>query len=272
MSSYWWSLSASAERTTSLLVVARDARALHPAPPVVEGALEEALGRLLEPRLERLAPGEDEVAVVLEQEGPLVLDVRERDVRRQADRRGEAGELDVVRRAPAPDLLEPVLVGGPAADARARLAGQRPEDADEHRRLEEALVELEARREVDELERPVLAAPHRAQDVRVLDVRLLDRGRVDALDRERAALLAVEERPEDEARVRTRPAHPLHRALAEERAVRAVADDGEAVRHESGYSGKPGSFLAKTGTMEDGWRVIADITGWSSRRTAFRCA
>ena len=106
-----------------LLVVARHARALHPAPPVVEGALEEALGRLLEAGLERLAPGEDEVAVVLEQERPLVLDVRERDVRRQADRRGEAGELDVVRRAPAPDLLEAVLVGGPAADARARLTG-----------------------------------------------------------------------------------------------------------------------------------------------------
>ena len=45
------------------LVVARHARALHPAAPVVERALEEALGRLLETGLERLAPGEDEVAV-----------------------------------------------------------------------------------------------------------------------------------------------------------------------------------------------------------------
>ena len=61
-----------------VLVVARDARALHPAAPVVERALEEALGRLLEPGLERLAPGEDEVAVVLEQERALVLDVGER--------------------------------------------------------------------------------------------------------------------------------------------------------------------------------------------------
>ncbi len=60
-----------------VLVVAGDARALHPAPPVVERALEEALRGLLEPRLERLAPGEDEVAVVLEEEGPLVLDVGE---------------------------------------------------------------------------------------------------------------------------------------------------------------------------------------------------
>ena len=51
-----------------VLVVARDPRALHPAAPVVERALEEALGGLLEPGFERLAPGEDEVAVVLEQE------------------------------------------------------------------------------------------------------------------------------------------------------------------------------------------------------------
>ena len=56
-------------------------------------------------------------------------------------------------------------------------------------------------------------------------------GRVDALDRERAALLAVEERAEDEARVGARPAHPLDRALLEECAVRAVTDDGEAVAH-----------------------------------------
>ena len=69
-----------------VLVVARHARALHPAPPVVERPLEEALRGLLEPRLERLAPGEDEVAVALEQERPLVLDVRQRDVRRQSHR------------------------------------------------------------------------------------------------------------------------------------------------------------------------------------------
>ena len=107
-----------------LLVVARDARALHPAAPVVERALEEALGRLLEPRLERLAPREDEMAVALEQERPLVLDVGQRHVRRQANGRREAGELDVVRRAPAADLLLPVLVGRPAA---ARVRAARPE-------------------------------------------------------------------------------------------------------------------------------------------------
>ncbi len=73
-----------------VLVVARHACALHPAAPVVERALEEALGGLLEPGFERLAPGEDEVAVALEQERPLVLDVREREVRRQADGRREA--------------------------------------------------------------------------------------------------------------------------------------------------------------------------------------
>ena len=42
---------------------------------------------------------------------------------------------------------------------------------------------------------------------------------VDALDHERAALLAVEQRPEDEARVRPRPAQPLDGALARSRAL-----------------------------------------------------
>jgi hypothetical protein len=135
-----------------LLVVARDARALHPAAPVVEGALEEALGGLLEPSLERLAPGEDEVSVALEQEGTLVLDVRQRHVRGEADGRRETRELDVVRRAPAADLLEPVLVGRAAAHARTRLARKRAHDPDEHRRLEEAVVEGEARGEVEYLE------------------------------------------------------------------------------------------------------------------------
>ena len=61
-----------------LLVLAGDARPLDPTPPVVERPLEEPLGRLLEPGFERLAPGQHEVSVVLEQERPLVLDVGER--------------------------------------------------------------------------------------------------------------------------------------------------------------------------------------------------
>ena len=134
------------------LVVARHARSLHPAAPVVERALEEALGGLLEPGLERRAPGQDEVAVLLDEERALVLDVGQRDVRGQPDRGREARVLDVVRRAPGADLVQAVLVGGPAADARARLPRERAQDAHEHRRLEEAVVELEPRREVEELE------------------------------------------------------------------------------------------------------------------------
>ena len=94
---------------------------------------------------------------------------------------------------------------------------------------------------------PPLAAEHRPQDVRVLDVRLLDVGRIDALDGERAALLAVEQRPEDEARVGARPAQPLDGALLEERAVRAVPDDGEASRHVSElYSRARRLYLLRT--------------------------
>jgi hypothetical protein len=84
---------------------------------------------------------------------------------------------------------------------------------------------------------------------------LLDLDRVDTLDGEDASLLAIDERAEDEARVRAWPAHPLHRALSEERAVRAVPDDGEAVRHESGYSRKPGWF--PTRNRHDGGRVAS---------------
>ena len=49
-----------------ILIVARHSRSLHPAAPVVERPLEEPLGRLLETCLERLAPGEDEMAVTLQ--------------------------------------------------------------------------------------------------------------------------------------------------------------------------------------------------------------
>ena len=213
------------------LVVARNARPLHPAAPVVERALEEALGGLLEAGLERLAPGEDEMAVLLEQERALVLDVRQRNVRRQPNRRREAGVLDVVRRTPRARLGEPVVVRRPAAHARSRLSRERPQDADEHRGLEEALVELEARREVVERELPARPAKHGSQDVRVLDVLLPDVGRVHPFDDERAAALPVEQRAEDEARVGPRPAQPLHRSIAEERVVRAVSDDPEAVCH-----------------------------------------
>ena len=153
-----------------VLVVARHARALHPAAPVVERALEEALGGLLETGLERLAPGEDEMAVVLEEEWPLVLDVGQRDVRREPHRRREARELDVVGRTPAADLGETVLVRRPAANPRARLAVQWTKDPNEHRRLEEAVEEVEPRREVDELESAPLAREHGAQHVRVLHV------------------------------------------------------------------------------------------------------
>ncbi len=258
-----------------VLVVARHARPLHPAAPVVERSLEEALGGLLEPRLERLAPREDEVPVVLEEERALVLDVRQRDVRREAHRRREARELDVVRRAPAADLVEAVLVRRPAADACARLTRDRTQDPDEHRRLEEAVVEMEARREVDELERTRLAAEDRAQHVGVLEVRLLDLGCVDALDRERAALLAVEQRTDDEARVGTRPAQPLDRALLEERAVRAVTDDGEALAHGSRGVGRDISrpyVRGRIGCTYLEWPGTADSTRSSSRATACRFA
>ena len=214
-----------------VLVVARHARPLHPTAPVVERSLEEALRSLLEPHLERLAPRDDEMAVVLEQERPLVLDVRQRDVRGQSHGRRETRELDVVRRTPATDVFEAVLVGGPAAHARARLSVERPHDPDEHRRLEEAVVELEARREVDELERAAFPGEHSAQDVRVLEVRLLDLARVDP-STVRRPLFAVEKRAEDEARIGTGQ-QPFDQALLQEGVVQAVSDDGETLAHGS---------------------------------------
>ena len=149
-----------------------------------------------------------------------------------------------------PDLVESVLVRRAAAEAGARLPRERPQDPDEHRRLEEPVVQLEARREVDQLERPALAAEDRSQHVRVLDVDLLDVRRIDALDGERASLVAVEERPEDEARVGSRPAHPLDGALLEERAVRAIPDDGEALAHGCSYSRKRRLYLPAIASKE----------------------
>ena len=60
-----------------------------------------------------------------------------------------------------------------------------------------------------------------------------DVGDVDALDDERAAALAIEQRAEDEARIGPRPTQPLHGALGDEGVVRAVTDDSEHARHES---------------------------------------
>ncbi len=197
------------------LVVAGNPRPFHPAAPVVDRPLEESLRGVLEPGFERLAPREDEMAVLLEQERALVLDVRERDIRGQPDRRREARVLDVVRTPPEARLDEAVLVDRPAVNPGTRLSGERAQDPHEHLRLEVAVVELEARCEVDELELASGAAEDGTQDVRVLDVLLAHLGRVDALDAEHTAALAIEERPEDEARVRARPAHPLHGSLAE---------------------------------------------------------
>ena len=73
--SSWWSLSASAEADHLALVVARDARALHPAPPIVERALGGTARRSSRPPRGGFAPGEDEMAVGVEQERALVLDV-----------------------------------------------------------------------------------------------------------------------------------------------------------------------------------------------------
>ena len=214
-----------------VLVLARYARPLDPAAPVVERPLEEALCGLLEADLERLPPRQDEVSVLLEEKRALVLDVRQRDVRRQPNRRRKARVLDVVRRSPGCDLCEAVLVCGPAPHARLRLARERSHDPDEHGRLEEAVVEVEARCEVDELERAARAVEHRSQHVRVLDVLLADLLGSDALYHEGSGSLAVEQRAEDEARIGTWPAEPLHRSVPEERAVGAVADDAEAVGH-----------------------------------------
>ena len=213
------------------LVVARDSCPLHPAAPVVDRALEEVLGGLLQSGFERLAPGEEEVPITLEEKRALVFDVGEGQVGREADRCGKARVLDVVRGAPRARLDEAVVVARAAAHASARLSRERAQDADEHGRLEKAVVLLEPRRKVDELEGPARPVEHRTENVRVLDVLLPDVRRVDTLDREHPAALGVEQGAEDEARVRAWPAHPLHRPVAEQRAVRAVADDAETACH-----------------------------------------
>ena len=98
--------------------------------------------------------------------------------------------------------------------------------------------------------------------------------RVDALDDEGAALLAIEERPEDEARVGARPAQPLHRSVLEQCAVRAVADDAEAVCHVRSYSRTRRLYLPICPRLsrEAHWPGTPDTTPSSSRATACRFA
>ena len=188
------------------------------------------------------------MAVALEQEWPLVLDVRERDVGCQPDRGRKPRVLDVVRSPPEAHLLQPVLVRGTAAHACARLTHEGAQDPHEHRRLEEAVVQVEAGGEVEELELPAGPAEEGAEHVRVLDVLLLHDLGVRALHGEDAASLAVEKRPEDEARVGPGPAEPFHRAVAEQRVVRAVADDAETVCHRDAIRGGVGcTYLTRPG-------------------------
>ena len=213
------------------LVVARHTRPLDPVAPMLDGAREESLGCVLEARLERLAEGQRQVVVTVEQERTAVLDVGERHVRRQPERRAEARVLDVVRRTPRRGHDPTVVVDGAAADDRPRVAFQRADDPQQHRGLEGAVVEDEPRGEVEQLERAVRPREDRAQDVRVLDVAVGDRVGVDTLDRELAALLPVEERPEDEARVGAGPAEPFDRSPRDERRRRAVADDAQRRGH-----------------------------------------
>ena len=214
------------------LVVARCPGALHPASPVVDGALEEALRRLLEPGLERLAPGQNQVMVAFDQERPLLLDVAERHVRRQAHGCGQVGELDVVAGPPRAGDGLAVVVHRAAADDGARLALQRAQDADEHQRLESAgrtarsAARSRAARSSRRARRTIVRRTFVFSTYSCVDL-----GGADALDDEGAAALPVEQRPEHEARVGSRPAEPFDRASVEEGAERAVADDPKAARH-----------------------------------------
>ena len=198
------------------LVVAGHTGAFHPFAPMLDRALEEPLGRLLETGFERLAEGEREVVVAVEQERPLILDVGERDVRGQPERRRQPRILDVVGRAPRRRREAPVVVHRAAADDGAGIACERPQDSHHHRRLVRPVVEEKARGEIDQFERSRRAREDRAQDIGVLDVVVGDARDLDPVDGEGTALLTVEERAEDEARIRSRPAEPFDRAARDE--------------------------------------------------------
>jgi hypothetical protein len=212
------------------LVVAWDSRTLYPTPPVVGGPREKAVCGLLQRRLQGRPPGEDQMGIAHQHEGAIVDDVRQRNVGRQPHRRIQSLVLDVVARGIRRGRLPPVVANRVAAHAHKGISLERPQNPDDHRGLEVAIVEVESRSKIQKLERARRRSEHGAQNVGVLDVLLLHGERVRRLHVEGSPFFCIEKGSKDEAAVHARPAEPGDRTVLEQRAVRAVAYD--AVSHD----------------------------------------
>ena len=111
---------------------------------------------------------------LLQDEGDLVADQRDRRIGGQPKRQGRSDVADVVAAAGYVGAARTVVEPRPQSNADARLAGEPLDRADDHRRPEEAAELLEAGREVGDPHRGAVAvAKRRHQDRGVLEVLLL---------------------------------------------------------------------------------------------------
>ena len=127
----------------------------YPAEPIIARPLHEFARRCVDPAAERVVLTEDEGELVIEREGDLLDDVRERRVGGQAHHLFAAEIADVIGAEHRFVGLLPIVARRPHADGDARQARQRLNAPDDLRRTENALEALEARREVGD-------AQHRA--------------------------------------------------------------------------------------------------------------
>ncbi len=114
----------------------------------------------------------------------------------------------------------------------ARCARDRPDPAHDHLRPEHAAVNLQARTEIEDLDRAVRRVEPRRKDRGVAEILLLGSGAPAEIDRPSAArifaAIAVDQRVEHRVPVESRQAAPDHAAGAvDQRRDHAVADHAE---------------------------------------------
>ena len=212
---------------------------LAPATPVLDRLVEKTLAGRDQLVLERLAVGQHQVIGLVDRKDPALVQPAQREIAGQAQLLGRAGVADVVR---AEDFVAdhpPVIPARRQLHPGTGCARQRADDADQHVGLVIAVIEQEARCEIDQLEAARAIGEDRAQHVGVVQVGLLTRPTVGRRDAETAALLLVQQGSEHKARIEPGPAEPDHiSAPIDQRAVLTIPDDPQvhgSLTHSDGW-------------------------------------
>jgi hypothetical protein len=190
----------------------RNIAVLNPALPVAPGLHQESLGQGRQRLFHRSAIRQHQVMPLREREGATV-EVRQRNVRGQADLTAEAFVAHVIRPRENRGLGLGKAEARLAQHAHARRAFDGLDDAEELRRVKISVILLKARRKIDHAEGARRRPKSRHQNVGVVlvfgnaSLALLFRP-----DEETSAVLLVEQRGKHGVGIETRKAAPHHRA------------------------------------------------------------